>query len=596
MFRTKGHKRFLSPDDSTTDSDSSQDKRFAIDSGMFNDDDTTASIPMDTATLAPQQPAVAPGLPPGTSSLGSGNNRNGGGEFMFSGNSQNGHTWYKEFKKTYRFSLNTSLPAYKLYNASTTTPDAQYINYKPGSMYAILVDYVSSYLSPEEFWSMQKSCKTAEIVECSCEVYSEGIRLPFTTAETTALTANASAQYPICQWKGLDKDWPVSQEISARRDTQSKMIGGRFDQLISDNSDVWNENFPNLSARSTSRVYENEAVVLIPAPCYAIDDTQAGREFMATMADVNIHEYAHTKNGTTELGKVFDYHYKPKNGMFIIQSTNIPRRGYQAVDHNLDQHDTVFGHLQRSSATIAMGLGAGQVTMDIQTEAGTQTPYKHLNPSQAVPAVQQTYLECLVENQQIYHWDSQKAVHKQDMFLIGMHNIRNIGTSTTEGSLLRANWEVILVFKCKVKCSSGVRGLYSMNQNGPVGQFLYPAMQPGHMGCLDNGGLCSDTAANGLLLNSRHIDVAGGHIDGPKGIGNRNQLRASIRSAAEQQLYYPPEAPTFLGRVTDARGMMRSTRLENIQKDIQELRIKNKKIEKKKKNVDFVDDYGNKII
>lgn len=590
LNRRPGHRVFSSPevsdDDEYIDPIRERSPIRSRDSGMGENSNTQMSLPsnnpepMDTTTMGPSVAVGGNGTnQPGHSGLTGG--RNGGGDHLFVGRPEKANVWYRHFRKTYRFSLQTTLPQYKLVDPGYDST-AQFIQYKPGSMYAIPVEMISSYLSPQEFWMIQKSCKRASVENVSCEVYSEGIRLPFTTAEQTAVTANASAQYPICQWVGLDEDWPMSYRYLDLKDTQQKMLGG--DPAQWPPSANFTSTFPNLSARATSRNFENEAVILIPAPCYANNLDNPERTFMSLGADIPIHQYARTKNGTTELGKVFEYHYKPKHGGIIVQSTNINRTGFANIVANDDNYQPRSGHITTNNHTIVDPWGR-TIQSNLVTTGGTGiAPDGLARADTAIPAIQTNYIDTVIENQ---HWiphNGGKKPARQPMFLIGMHNIRNIGTPTTEGSLLNANWEVVMTFTCTIKCTAGTRGIYQNTYDGPTGEFLYPTLQMGNMGFIDSTKTGASNYINGIVVQPfQSNNPSANVIVNAKGIGNRSMMVASIRSQAQSDLYYVPSNVTLGRNTNNASGLMRSSRIAHIQQSVADLKIKEHKDNKDKK-------------
>lgn len=456
---------------------------------------------------------------------------------MFQGKVQKGNIIELHFTKQYRFNMQSTLPS-----VTFPTLNASHINLKPGSMFLVPVDYLFSYLSPNEYSMLVRSMTQSKFKHVSCEIHSFGIRLPFTTNETSSVTANASSQYPICEWKGLDDDWPVLHNPVTLADTRNKMIGGNFAD--------WSEGsaFPNLSARQTSREFENEAIIQIPRPFhYQPPATVPVPDYGKLGGDIPLHQYVHAINGTMNLGKVFHYEYSPHFGQFQCQSTHYDRTA--TTNTGIPQTNAM-----KNDADNGLNLQMGnQPSFGFVNGLGTTTDNMYcandppINNAMMVPAEPLRYETAKVENQVQFDFRNRNEPRRQKHFIIGMQFLRN-----NDDTLLVANWEVMMTFNCKIECRMGTSGLYGLYNDIPISQWLYPTVQMGNYG--DAGSTLTATNVGNI---SR--DRVGTNTVQRRGIYNKDTLTYHGRTAEDKFAFDPNQFPP-----TNFTSSRRSLRLENL--------------------------------
>lgn len=401
----------------------------------------------------------------------------GGGNVndLFHGEAQEQQWQQRVYQKTYRWTLNSTLPSYL--KPSVAASD---VLYKPGSLYSMPVHAIWTYLSPQEFTDLLNF----PMVKCNgvqMEIYSLGIRLPFTTNEAASVTANASSQYPIVKMSdAFAKAYRMQMDGVELTSIRNKMVGDTAQEwAVADN---YSSTFSNLSARSTSREYTMETVLNMNEGAYSRAQGGTAR-FANSYGTPNTHEFVEQSlNGTTNLGKVFEYTYKPINNTVQCIST----------------HNMRVGRSTAGGANVAaVGMGKQQFQ-----EMNGITPNQNANIGNiqtmiAAPFV--TYENAVVEQSAMIDSGKEFENHRQPPFIIGMQFLRN-----EDDSLLTAKWEIIM--KCSIILSlrTGTTGVYGVNPDLKISQNLYPSWVPGSTG---NSGVANATWTYGFEYREANLGV-----------------------------------------------------------------------------------------
>lgn len=379
----------------------------------------------------------------------------GGGNVMqmWAGSPQEQQWQTRHYHKTYRWTCNSTLPSYQK-PAVVTSPTY----FKPGSLYNMPVQRVSTFLSPQEF----EDLGNFPIVKCngvSMDIHSLGIRLPFTTASATSVTANASAQYPIVKIKeDFGKYHLLHEDNTQVLDTRSKMIGDTAQNWPA--SDTFTETFPNLSSRTTSREFTEELIVNMNENAYNATGGGAQR-FLNSYGTPNMHEWIETSlNGTTNLGKVFSYSYKPKKN--ILQTVAV---------HNLR-----IGTLATTTANVS-GMNMGKQQFQSRDNFAPNLNPTIANLQTMIPAAFQIYENCTVENANVTEANTEWANHRQPPFIVGMQFLRN-----DDDTLLLAKWEFIMHCSMELSLRTGTTGIYGVDPDLRISMNYYTPWVPGTLG------------------------------------------------------------------------------------------------------------------
>lgn len=338
----------------------------------------------------------------------------------------------------------------------------------------------------------------------------------------------------------MDDDWPVADNNATLTDTMTKMVGG--------NTSAWTNGstFPNLSARQTSREFENETEIHIPYRHYYVPPSNVPQIDAGLLGgDIPIHQYAEVINGTMNLGKVFAYNYTPHFGQFQCQSTHFRRSCIADISHALPPGDELS-----SPATFQMGnqpsLGGVDGTMHSQVRGNPD-----IDNASMIPAEPLAYQSAKIENQHQWNFKTRPEPRRQPKFIIGMQFLRN-----NDDTLLVANWEVMMSFKCTIECKMGNSGLYGLYSEPPISQFLYPTVQMGNYGTL---GSTAAATAQGYVTRD-YLTPTSRVLT--RGVFNKNGVVGQIRVATDQpafpQTQFPPVGFT---------STRRSERLRRIQEN-----------------------------
>lgn len=379
---------------------------------------STSEISMDTDDImVGDQPLSADP----SSGKGGGGSLHGQTAQIFSGYPQEPSWTTLTFKKTYRWTYKSSLPAWK-YDV-----DHKKYQFDIGSAISIPVNHLYWYISPGEYWQL----KQYDIVEClhaKNEIYNYGIRLPFATNDSSSTMANASAQYPLCQWLGLEEDYDITHTEDDEK-TAAKCYGKNSD-FVSTQTD-WTTTFLNLSARATSRKFERNCILMCP---------QSNTNVVYIP---NTNEYAHVVNGTMNLGKVFEWSHKCKNGL-IGQKHNPESSAGAGILIDL----STFPNFMATK-----GMSNVNVTKPEQETLDNRTVYRGISDD-TQPS---TYNKMKIDGNIVFGRNASNITQtKIKPFIVGMQFLRN-----KDESLIESEWEFCTVSYLTVRVKTGCRGLYN---------------------------------------------------------------------------------------------------------------------------------------
>lgn len=377
------------------------------------------SEPMAAVNEPMQMDAATPDGNPGVSGA------HGQTAKLFDGTAQTINESVLTFKKTYRFRSKASPPQWARYN--------NVVQLRHGSMFFIPVNNYWWYLSPAEFASF-KQYETAVVKDVSTTIYNYGVRLPFKTNETKSTIANASAQYPLCQWIGLDDVYQMSCNPDELDRYRPFVTGGDFSNLAESQTPfTWNTEFDEaeISARTAERDFDLQAhasILLQP-------DSES--EYQP-----NFHQYAHTINGTMNLGKVFEHHHTVQNGLIharlngrIIDYATLPvTKGAQ------------YGIARRhhSPAFFTEGVSNSYLAKDMSGQNASRVMF---NGQQYTEGIE----NCKMMN---------SLPGKMPGMYVGMQTIRN-----ENNVIIDAVWEWAAETTISVKVTKGAAGRYWLTQS-----------------------------------------------------------------------------------------------------------------------------------
>lgn len=471
-------KRVAEADSTTGHKKHSGDNEMDIDDNVAGDVDP-ASMAIENGT-------------PARNGGGSGNSGgNGGGQtaIMYMPMPQTQEWCDYTFRKTYRFHAATSPPQFRRATVVTAGNNSQYMDFKPGSMFSIPVHYAFAYLSPQEyaFLCQFPMVKTKSV---NCTFNSLGIRLPFVTNEAAAMTANASAQIPVYKMSNsFSKYNLLSYDTAQLEDTRSKMNGASPSGWTAAGTGVFNPTFPNISARATSRRFQCDTILRLYKPVHHINGLTVDSQVF--YGDPSIHEFKEIcLNGTTNLGPIFNYSYKPVNNTLCAVTTTQIRTG--------------AAHNQPNDDITAVGIGKVNVMRD-QTNPvsidGTISYPTHVGAAQdMIPGVNLPYEQALIENPNLIDAKKEFHNHRQPHFCVGIEFLRN-----ADDTLLHSVWEFVLEYSMTVSVRQKTTGLYTLDTGILPSQNMFPSYVPGNYG---TRGTASTTATDGWRVQTNAIDTS----------------------------------------------------------------------------------------
>lgn len=391
----------------------------SAESTSISADNSSNSVNMDVDQTMQGDQATPDGIG------GAGGGAHGQTARIYSGFPQEVNFETMTFKKTYRFRSKAHLPAY------TKTDTICF--FQPGGICSIPVEYYWFYLSPEEFNHL-KCYESAEMVHVKCNIFNYGVRLPFHTNDADSNVANASAQYPLAQWIGLENDYIIAhREVEAQKIKDACLGKNIWEEA---NSSDWSETFTGLSARASSRDFFNPAIISL------MKHSDSESAYVP-----NVNQYAHVLNGTMNLGPVFSYEHKVKNGTIHIAQNK--RKIEEYVLPRKKDGDARLA-LTKNHQKFIRGQNVG---LYVDSE---------ILLKEAVPFTTADYDNDCIENQTL----SGHSPSAMKPFLVGLQELRN-----SDKKLIDAVWEFACDTYCTIKVRKGTQGRYWLSDaehnNGP---------------------------------------------------------------------------------------------------------------------------------
>lgn len=387
--------------------------------------DTTESLPIPSdsdfnASTMADTTNVGTGEPQGGGSAA--HSLHGQTANIFNGSAQNTNSVTFTYKKTYRWFAYTEQPAIRK-NPETGNPE-----FRIGSALRIPVEHLGWYCSPEELFHIRKY-ERAEVISAGCKIYNYGIRLPFRTNESNSVVANASAQYPLCQWIGLEKAYNFANNPPDMINILERCRG----DTLNPQTPTWNTNVKNWSSRTTSRIFDNYAVMTLPG-------------YSDNYYQPNVNEFAQSINGTMNLGLVFEWGHTCQNGVIHQKPGN---------EHHIGKNPNIY---QFDVAPVAAAMHPNTDTAidnaNSKKIAASRDRFEGLNAH----GCKANFEHALIDGWQ-YYSKSTPMLHNTKIkpFIVGMQHLMN---EDKNNEVLRGCWEFATECWITIKCKKGAYGIY----------------------------------------------------------------------------------------------------------------------------------------
>lgn len=398
---------------------------------MNSDPELVPNSNPEAMEMVADQPRADGGSGGGGGSLG------GGGAPMgdiFAGSSQQPNKFTLRYQKSYHFTLSNGLPQWR--RVSENGHLEHQARYQ--AVHGIPWELLSMYLSEGE-WEKLQNYSFVSVKEVGCQVHSLGVRLPFITGQSVSTVANANAQYPIAKFH-FDRDFHTQYEETNVRNILEKCLGTEWKTNNVDTTTAWSDNFPNLTASSTSRDLNNPVTVVYPR--YTALGFTTTENYPK---DVGIYDYCNIKNGSTAFGLAWEMRHKPKQGILFAPST--PTNGPSEHFLNTNTANEYTPYLGERANFIA------------NTELLTNRQNENL-PTRLWSTARNDRFTVgrFVDNNLTFAVGDEKVACKaMPKFMIGFVNIRN-----EDDSLLTAKWDILV--KCHIELNvidNGQRGFVS---------------------------------------------------------------------------------------------------------------------------------------
>lgn len=400
----------------------------------------------DPGAVDPRTGGQAPG-PSGTGGAAS-----DGRQDIFQGAPQPNQSITLNYGKSYHFTLTNGLPDFRHLNSTAPQSLGYSAQLRFKNIHGIPWERLLMYLSEGELENLFRTYTSAKVEEVCCEVYSLGVRLPFVTAATTATVANANAQYPIGQFF-FDKSYENYYTTENVTDIINKCIGAEWKNVVPPATPVttnFSENFPNISASSTSRDINNPIIINYPLP-YNVNNAPK---------DVGIYDHVNIKNGTTAYGKCWEQCFYPKNGILFAEST--------LVGDTLNLNPVN----QNTSSVIAPIPGLEQGYFINREQIYERNTFTSRPPPYALSSTKYNTLppdqgRFVVDYNGLAHFGETKAEpESMPKFLIGFVNIRN-----EDNSLLTAKWDILVKTRIRITATLASNNWVTRNVMPPPQWF-----------------------------------------------------------------------------------------------------------------------------
>nr|QNJ60187.1 VP [Iteradensovirus sp.] len=409
-------------------------------------------LPMDTGTptevgeggqVDPRSGGQAAG------GMGAGGAANDGKQDIYAGAPQPNQHQELIFGKSYHFTLTNGLADFRHVLSS---PSGYYLaQQRFKHIHGIPWERLLMYISEGELLRLYRDYTALKVEEVICEIYSLGVRLPFVTSATTSSVANANAQYPIGCFH-FDQAYQTAYNGNFVQDIINKALGAEWKNSARPAQPVtteWSENFPNISASSTSRDISNPVIVEYPIP-YG---------FSNVPKDVGIYDYVDIKNGTTAYGKCWEKRFRPKNGIIYAESTLMGRPGTTTPESSGTNYMTPIPGLEN-------GYFMTNSTITERNDAQIRPIPKALSATKNNMTTTKA-LQAKVDYMGYNYFGEQKcAPQAMPKFMIGFVNIRN-----EDNSLLTAKWDILVKTRIRLTGMQATREWVARTETIPPQWF-----------------------------------------------------------------------------------------------------------------------------
>lgn len=414
--------------------------------GMSQDE-----VPMDTAGASdvgggaqvdPRSGGQAAG------GMGAGGAANDGRQDIYAGAPQPNQHHELVYGKSYHFTLTNGLPDFRHVLAQT---GHYFAEQRFKHIHGIPWERLLMYISEGELVRLFRDYTAVKVEEVVCEVYSLGVRLPFVTSATTSSVANANAQYPIACFH-FDKAYETTYNVTAVQDIINKALGAEWKNFKRPAQPVtteWSENFPNISASSTSRDISNPVAVLYPIP---YNTTNVPK-------DVGIYDYCDIKNGTTAYGKCWEKRFKPTNGIIYAESSLMGTPNTASPETAGYNYMTPIPGLENGYF-----MSSGEITE--RNNAQIRPIPKALTATKnniTTTKILQAKVDYMGYN---YFGEQKTAPQAMPKFMIGFVNIRN-----EDNSLLTAKWDIMVKTRIRLTGMQATRDWVARTETIPPQWF-----------------------------------------------------------------------------------------------------------------------------
>lgn len=394
------------------------------------------------------------GAAPGGSGIG------GGGEnisTIFAGAPQQNNWNTLSYSKSYHFTLGNGLPQWRTQGGPMAQDVTRAAMIRYQNIHGIPWECLGMYLSEGEIARLLRFHSYVEVESVHCELYSLGVRLPFVTAATTSVTANANAQYPIGKFH-FDEHYPILYDTDAIVQIINRCWGSQFYQSNITATTDWSSNFPNLTASTASRDIYNP-------PIYRIHQQLTNQDNYPK--DPGIYDYVDIKNSTTAYGKCWEMHYEPKS----ILIANSMLQGYNAAGTQVLQNveiDYAFLNQHDLSSIIS----PNRITP--HNIEGNAVRWNNANRFRANEFTIQRIAQTPMVDYMIRPLNLMKGTAQHmPKFMVGFVNIRN-----ADNSLLEGKWDIMV--RCHIKLKVGEACMGFINRTlCPPPFYMNPYIQYG---------------------------------------------------------------------------------------------------------------------
>lgn len=349
-------------------------------------------------------------------------------------------------QQSYRFVIPASLTQHKITNVSSVAAsDTQGGNslwshdIKLGSSVCVDMELLFQYMDPSTLKHLITHTTETNVHNASLEVWSLGVRAPYTTNTSNIEVANANLQAQILDYSPIQEDYAIDF-------TDDNMLGkthGNTYQITPESS--FTTTWSNVSARMETRALRQRAIIRDYFYADGPSSAPIFNEWDVKPSEPNMNQYIlDSKNGSNLLGLAFKHHYNVSGQIASNHGTQRlkPEPLITAEGFDLQADNNVGNIIQYNNPLDANDKPTGGINSNDQGFDMQQgyTNYAHAKLS-----------GYLLHNKHL-HEDTSKR------FWIGaIYNIRNIENDVTTdtggtayNSIVNLNWEVIFKYELTI--------------------------------------------------------------------------------------------------------------------------------------------------